>query len=111
MQIQEQRQGAVTVLKPVGPLTEADSEQFRATATELLKRSLGRLVIDASAISFVDSTGLETLVDLTEQLTEGGRALKLCATNETLREVIDLTGWADAFEYYADINSGVRSFL
>jgi anti-sigma B factor antagonist len=111
MEIQEQRQGAVTVLKPLGPLTESDSDQFRSAAGDVLKRSLGRLVIDASALSFVDSRGLESLIDLTEQLTEGGRALKLCGANETLREVIDITGWADAFEYYEDIHSGVRSFL
>ena len=101
----------MTVLKPMGPLTAAEASQFRATAQQAVSKSVGRVVIDASAIAFVDSQGIEALVDLTEQLGESGRALKLCATTDTLREVLELTGWSDAFEYFDDVNTGVRSFL
>ncbi|MCE9591981.1 MAG: STAS domain-containing protein [Planctomycetes bacterium] len=111
MDIQEQQQGAVTVLKPAGPLTQTDADQFRARLLEVSLQTLGRVVVDASAIPYLDSHGLETLVDLTESLAQSGRVLKLCASGETLREVLDLTGWGDAFEYFADVNSGVRSFL
>ena len=111
MEIQEQQQGAVTVVKPMGPLVAAEVEAVKARITDVLSRSMGRLVVDASAIAFVDSPGLEMLVDVTEQQLESGRALKLCAVNETLREVLELTGWSDSFEYFDDVNSGVRSFL
>jgi anti-sigma B factor antagonist len=111
MEIEEQRQGAVTVIKPMGPLMAADVEAVKTRIMDVMTRSLGRVVVDASAIAFVDSAGLEALVDMTEELLQSGRALKLCATNETLREVFELTGWSDAFEYFDDVNSGVRSFL
>jgi anti-sigma B factor antagonist len=111
MEIQEQAQGAVTVLKPMGPLTEPDAEQFKSRAVDLVTKSLGRVVIDASAIAFVDSRGIEALADVTEELAQSGRALKLCAANQTVRQVLDLTGWSDEFEYFEDVNAGVRSFL
>jgi anti-anti-sigma factor len=111
MEIQEQSQGAVTVIKPVGPLVEADAAQFKSRAMDLIARNLGRVVVDAAGLHFVDSPGLETLVDLTEELGRSGRALKLCGANVTLLKVLELTGWADAFEYFDDVNSGVRSFL
>jgi anti-sigma B factor antagonist len=111
MEIQEQSQGAVSVIKPVGPLVEADAAQFKARAMDLIARNLGRVVVDAAGLQFVDSPGLETLVDLTEELAQSGRALKLCSANATLLKVLELTGWADAFEYFDDVNSGVRSFL
>jgi anti-sigma B factor antagonist len=111
MEIQEQQQGAVVVLKPVGPLIQAEAEPFRARMQEALGRSLGRVVLDASAIPFVDSAGLEALVDFTERLADGGRALKLCGASEMLREIFELTGWGDAFEYFADAASAARSFL
>src|SRR5256885_3319485 len=34
MEIQETSQGAVTVLKPTGPLTEPDAQQFKARAID-----------------------------------------------------------------------------
>jgi len=111
MEIQEQSQGAVTVLKPAGPLTEADAELFKARAVELVTRNLGRVLVDASAMAFVDSRGIEALADITDELAQSGRALKLCGANPTIRQVLELTGWSDAFEYFEDVNAGVRSFL
>ena len=111
MEILEQRQGAVTVLKPMGPLCQEDVEQFKKRLNDVLRRSLGRFVVDASAIPYVDSTGLEALVDVTENLSQSGQSLKLCAANDTLREVFDLTNLSALFERFEDVNSAVRSFL
>jgi anti-sigma B factor antagonist len=111
MDIHEIAQGAVIVLKPVGQLTAADAGAFKAKAADAARRSLGRILVDASAIAFVDSRGIEALADVTEELAEGGRALKLCGANTTIRKVLELTGWSDSFEFYDDVNAGTRSFL
>src|SRR4051812_13900299 len=111
MEIQETAQGAVTVLKPVGALTLGDAQDFKIRALGVAAKTMGRIVVDASGVPFVDSQGLEGLVDVTEELAQGGRALKLCAANATIREVIQITGWGDSFEFYEDVNEGVRSFL
>lgn len=68
-------------------------------------------MIDASAVPYVDSQGLEALVKATDDLSSSGRALRLCGAGETIREVLDLTGLSDRFEYYEDVNTAVRSFL
>ena len=111
MDIQEQRQGAVTVLKPQGPLVAQDADQFQVSLTAVLATSLGRFVVDASEIPYVDSRGLEVLKEATEQLSDSGQALRLCGANETVREVLDLTDLSRLFEHYQDVNSAVRSFL
>lgn len=111
MEIQEQRQGAVTVLKPMGALAQGDADQFKSLAAGVVVRSLGRIVVDASAVAYVDSRGLEVLVEITDELSQGGRALRLCGTNETVREVLELTDLADRFEHFEDVTSAVRSFL
>ena len=111
MQIIEQRQGAVVVLKPVGPLAQQDVAKVKHRATEALSRSLGRFVLDASSIAYVDSEGLEALVELSEQLASGGQSLKVAAANETVREVLELTDLSPRFEHFEDVNTAVRSFL
>jgi anti-sigma B factor antagonist len=111
MEIQEQRQGAVTILKPMGALIDPESRLFKEQALETMNKSMGRVLVDSSAVPFLDSTGVEALVDLTEQLAQSGRALKLCSANDTLKKVLELTGWSHAFEYFDDVNAGVRSFL
>lgn len=111
MEIAESRQGAVTVLKPSGPLVLGDAEQFRRHVQDVMTRSLGRLVVDASAIAYVDSQGLEALAATSDDASSGGRRLRLCGAGETLREVLDLTGQIDRFELYDDVTEAVRSFL
>ena len=110
MQINEQIQGAVTVLEPDGALTQDDAEQFMHKLTEALAESSGRVVVDLAKVPFVDSRGLEVLVEANDTLTAGGRSLKLCTINETLREVLDLTGLATRFDHYDDMTSALRSF-
>ncbi len=111
MNIQQQRQGAVTVLKLEGALTSNDAADFKSRMLKAQRESLGRLVLDASAMPLVDSKGLEALVEVTQVMEQSGKALKLCAVNETLREVLELTGLAGLFEHFEDVNAGVRSFL
>ena len=50
-------------------------------------------------------------LDVTEKLGESGKALKLCAACETVREIMELTDLASQFEYYQDVNTAVRSFI
>ena len=111
MQIHEERQGAVTVLKPASPLTQADADQLKQRLEKVRGASLGRLVLDFSAVPYVDSRGLEALVEVHDEMAQSGQSLKLCGVNETLREVLDLTELAGLFEQYEDAGSAVRSFL
>jgi anti-anti-sigma factor len=111
MDIDEQRFGAVTVLKPVGSLALDEVAQFKSRLADAMVRALGRVAVDASAISYVDSKALEVLVEASDQLAQSGRALRLCGVNELLREVLDLTELADRFELYEDASAAARSFL
>ena len=74
-------------------------------------KSLGRLVLDASNIPFIDSRGLEVLVEVSQQLTQTGQVLKIAGVNDVLREVFELTELTCEFEHFTDVNSAVRSFL
>ena len=111
MVIHEQQHGAVTVVRPTGPLVGDDAQSVKTRLAQALQQSMGRLVLDLSAVPFVDSRGLEALVEMTQELGQRGRSLKLYAVNETLREVFEITGCGFMFEHYQDVSSGVRSFL
>jgi anti-sigma B factor antagonist len=111
MKIQETKQGAVLVLKPSGPLTQGDAAEFKTLATRAVDSNLGRVLVDMTGIPFVDSLGLESMLDVTEHLQKSGQILKICGANKTLREVLVLTGLASQFDHFDDVNSAVRSFL
>lgn len=99
------------MVRPDGPLTFAEAEEFKTMFVEVMKETLGRVIIDASAVPYVDSKGLGVLVEITRDLAQSGKLLKLCAVNETVKQVFHLTGIWSQFEHFEDSNSAVRSFL
>lgn len=111
MKLNQQRHGAVTLLKPEGPLVEAAAAEFGQAAQTLIGQTLGRFVVDLTAVPFVDSAGLEVLLGLTDALGNSGKVLKLCGTNKTVRQVLELTEIDSLFDHFDDVNSAVRSFL
>ena len=112
MHIEINRHGAVTVIQPNGPIiTEGDAAQLRSESFEVLGKTLGRFILDVSEMPFVDSFGLEALVDITEELSQGGQSLKLCGMSDTLREIMGITDISKKFEPFEDVQSAVRSFL
>lgn len=111
MRIHEERTGAVTVIRPEGALVGSDADELKARLAEAFSEAMGRCVLDASAISYVDSKGLEALVEANEKMASVGKALKLCGANETVRQVLELTRLLSHFEHFEDAGSAVRSFL
>ena len=111
MELIETREGSVTVVKPTGPLVQADADRFGAYVAGVMERSAGRLLVDASGMPYADSKGLEALLGASEATGAAGRALGLCGATETLREALELTGLVNHFEFFADVQTGVRSFL
>lgn len=111
MQIQQYQHGAVTVLKPEGPLVGDDAELFRNRTQSTIRSSFGRLVIDACAVPYVDSKALEAFSDLSAEMSKAGQPLRICSATETVREVFLLTDLDRLFEHFEDVGSAVRSFL
>lgn len=111
MEIKQQQQGAVTVIRPDSPLAGDDADQFVRHVQGILGDSHGRFVLDASDIAFVDSRGLEALLQVSEDMAGSGQTPKLSCVNETVRLVLELTELSPMFEYFDEVNTAVRSFL
>lgn len=103
--------GAVQVFRPEGPLTQEDALALRDGSLEAAGPALGRVVIDMTEAKYIDSAGLEALLDIADELAQCGQTLRLAGTAPTVREVLEITGLAQKFEYHEDATSAVRSFL
>jgi anti-anti-sigma factor len=110
MQIDIQKQAAVTVISPKGPLLGLDVASLRDSLDEAFRDSLGRVVLDLSRVTYTDSKGLEMIHKLGTDLVDIGRVFRLAGTNETMREVLAITEVGALCEQFDDIGSAVRSF-
>lgn len=75
---------------------------------EIISQCLERacdVVIDASGVSFVDSTGLSVLLKFHQALRSGGRAIALLKPSDPVLRVLEISGLSETLPSFADLNA------
>ncbi|MFE1794012.1 STAS domain-containing protein [Streptomyces sp. NPDC059525] len=83
------------VIAVAGELDMDTSPHF-AQAVEALPAE-GLMSVDLSAVTFMDSEGLNTLLRIRRRLCGEGVALELCGVSDRVRRVLELTGTMSLF--------------
>ena len=105
-----EKQGAVTVLRPNGPIDSASCDELRKSVLGGLAAGRPMVVVDCNAVPLIDNNGLETLLDLKAALESRGGAMKLAAVNSLCYDIFRVTGVDLKFEQHAFVRSAVGSF-
>ena len=111
MQVVSSHEGAVTILRPLGPLVTGELEDLDKALTQMRQDWTQRIVVNMADVSHIDSAGLELISQHQHQLKDHGLRLKLCGMNDITQTIFDLTRVAQQFEIYADSAAALRSFL
>lgn len=111
MNLETRDDGAVTIITVTGDLVIGDAETaFKKTVTRLLEEGRVNLLVDLSAVGFLDSSGLGALVRaLTLSQKEGGHA-KLLQAGPQIRKLLQMTKLDSVFEIHDDMEAAVSSF-
>jgi anti-anti-sigma factor len=93
MNITTSHVGSVVVLRLDEPrLTYPLLSDFASTATNLIGGGEKRIVVDISAIGYVDSAAIGCLMDLYRQATAAGGTLKLAGVQKRVETMLAMTG-------------------
>ncbi|MBN2377532.1 MAG: STAS domain-containing protein [Sedimentisphaerales bacterium] len=111
MQVTVSKEGAVTLVKPVGPIVAGELDELERQLNQLNRSWTKRLVIEMGEVTFCDSSGLELIVKNQREMAERGLKLKLSNLNDMTQEIFDITRLSARFEIFPDVVTAVRSFL
>lgn len=111
MKVAVANEGAATVVRPEGPLIEAELHELERQLRRLRDSWAKRIVVNMSDVPLIDSAGLELLCAYQQELQEHGLRMKLCGLNDLVQKIFELTRLARQFEVFADSSSAIRSFL
>lgn len=84
--------------------------EFTSTIAALLGGGERKVLIDVSAVTYVDSATIGCLMDLYRQATGAGGRMKLTGVQKRVETMLEMTGAHDALEIHADEASALRSF-
>jgi anti-sigma B factor antagonist len=86
--------------------TAAEFEQVFAA----LPPDANTVLLDLSAVFFLDSTGVHVIEDAAEALERQGRHLLVMPGSATIQRVFEITGASERLEF-VDSNAGLRDLL
>jgi anti-sigma B factor antagonist len=69
---------------------------------ELVKDKAPAIVVDLGAVSYMDSSGIATLVEGLQETTAYGGKFRIAGLTEKVKQVFELARLTDVFEIYAD---------
>ncbi len=91
LEIQVEESADHTVCRPVGELDAYTVGQFRESLADLA--SVPRLLIDLSAVPFMDSAGLGALIGGIRRAREAGGDVAVACSRPTLTRLLHTTGF------------------
>jgi anti-sigma B factor antagonist len=100
----------ITVVAPTGRLDVAGAPALKEAISEVVKNGPPRIVIDMEGVSFVDSTGLGSVISALKQIRGSQGELRLAAPNQQARVVLELTTLDRVFPYYATVEEALTGF-
>jgi len=111
MRVAINKEGAVTLVRPTGPLISGELDEMDQQLLELFNHWTKRLIVNMSQVAFMDSAGLELLACHQRQFDSHGLVIKLCSLTETTQKILTLTRLLRRFDTYPDTSTAIRSFL
>ena len=91
MDIDVTESGGVTVVVPRGDLDMAAADQMKRTLTELVDKGQSKLLMDLGGVGYIDSSGMGVLVAAMKHARGRGGDLRLCALQDDVRAIFELT--------------------
>jgi anti-anti-sigma factor len=101
--------GARTILTFKDPLTYQNHKELEAMVYKAISQHKMEVILDCKAVSFIDSVGLEMLIEIDQKLRTRGGVLKIIGLNELCKDILVATRLIGNFHVYEDIHVAIRS--
>ena len=88
------------VLVPSGILDSTQAAEVRAQVSEALATGAKTLLIDLKNITFIDSSGLGTLISMLKKVRSQGCEMVVCSASPQVKMLFELTSMDQVFQIY-----------
>lgn len=110
MNISVSMHGCCNVLKLSGRLDLNSSSRLKEQVKDLMSEGAVNMILDLSAVDFVNSSGLGTLVSILKDVRLVKGQMVLCNLALYVQEIFDITQLSHIFEIYPTEEAALESF-
>jgi anti-anti-sigma factor len=108
LRLSSQRRGDITIITMIGDLDVVTNPQFDDLLTQA-RRECSRIVLDMSAVEFMDTSSLAVIVGHWKKLAAVGGTLALAGARYQYTKTLWITGLADRLPLYDNVEDAVAA--
>ncbi|MET7992822.1 STAS domain-containing protein [Amycolatopsis sp. NPDC005232] len=101
--------GLVTIVRVRGDVDLATAEEFDTALDSGLQASGPALVVDMSAVDFLGSSGIASLVLLRRRAARENTSVAIASGNRHVVRILDLLGLSEELTVHGDVASAVHA--
>lgn len=90
--------------------TLREAEELKFNVNEKITVGYKKIIIDLTAVEFIDSTFLGVIVNTLKKVARMGGDLKLVGFKPAIRSMFELTRLFRVFESFGDLQDAIKSF-
>jgi anti-anti-sigma factor len=110
MKIWEQRKEDCVILGVEGRLDAATAPLFDERVAPMIEAGDRNFLLDLAHLDYISSAAMRRILVLAKRAEEKGGKVVLMSVQSQILEILDLAGFRQLFEIYADQEEALRSF-
>jgi anti-anti-sigma factor len=110
MKISEEKLNDIVICNAEGEIDINTSPELRKAFDGFIRDNLKKVLIDFSNVSYIDSSGLATLIELLQRLNKIGGKLNICNVSEKIKNIFEVTKLHKLFKIFESRDEALQEF-
>jgi len=110
MKTKEERTDGVLVCSPEGEIDVNTAAEIKKVFEGILRNNEKKVLVDFSAISYIDSSGLAAFIEIGRNLKKTGGVLCFCNMDHKIRHVFEVTKLHKLFAIFESREAALKDF-
>ena len=111
MAVKVDLKNGLTVCSVDGEIDINSSPDIKKAFDKVLSKKTPRIVINLSRVTYVDSSGLATLVEILKNMKAYGGKLRLANLSPKIKSLFEITKLEKLFEIVVDEDTAISNFV
>jgi anti-anti-sigma factor len=109
MELNTREDGGKTIVEMVGRLDSNTSGAVETSLSAIIEGGASKLVLDFGKLDYISSAGLRIVLVASKKLNAAGGELQLCALNELVQEVFDISGFSSLLNVHKTLEEALSA--
>lgn len=110
MKIKERIEKDIVIVELSGEVDFYNSSAMRERFANLTKQKTKAILINLNMVTYIDSSGLATLIELMQRMNGYGGELKLSGLKQSVRDTFEISKLIDVFSIYEEEEEALKAY-